>query len=138
MTNDYSLFLPALREEYPEWPEAALAFICRGVEFFNLSNKDTEAIERETLIDHLCIHALNEYGSLALYTLNKLNFSEKNDLLIVLNLLIEKKIIVGIKKINLFEINDKQNLNSKMAKKPLLERAFWPKIKKVNNFQNFR
>ena len=95
MTSDYSLFLSALNNEHPEWSREAFAFICRGIISLNISDETAEDINADHIVKHLCLHSLNEYGPLALFTLNKLNFEKNNDFISALNLLIEKKLFPG-------------------------------------------
>ena len=138
MESDYTLFLNTLHQDHPEWSIEALSFICRGVEFFNKSTPHQTDSLHEDLINALCLHSLNEYGPLALYTLNALNFHKTLDFLQVINLLTERKIITGIDKIDQKNKKLNESLCSKFPEKSLPEPHLWPKIKKVDNFQFFR
>jgi len=138
MESDYSLFLNTLNQDHPEWSIEALSFICRGIEFFNNSSPHQTESSPEELINSLCLHALNEYGPLALHTLNGLNFNTTSDFTQVINLLIERKIIRGIEILDQKNKNLDENLSIKFPEKQLPEPHLWPKIKKVDNFQFFR
>ncbi|EDM27199.1 hypothetical protein LNTAR_16057 [Lentisphaera araneosa HTCC2155] len=139
MDPDYSLFLNTLNHDHPEWSIEALAFICRGVDFFNsAAPQQTTDSSAQDLIHSLCLHALNEYGPLALHTLNGLNFHKISDLIQVINLLIERKIITGIERFELENRTLNQSLCTKFPEKSLPEPHLWPKTKKVDNFQFFR
>ncbi|WDE95656.1 hypothetical protein PQO03_07975 [Lentisphaera profundi] len=134
MDARYSLFLTELSEDNPQYSIKSLLFICRGIEFFNQTQTSNDS---DTILNSLYLHAFNEYGPLALFTLNKLNFYKNSDFVTAINLLIEKKIFTGIEKLEITAQVNEQNLSSIIQKKALPEPAFWPKIKKVNNFQRF-
>ena len=134
MDARYSLFLTEISESHPQYSIKSLLFICRGIEFFN---QTPTSDDNDTILDSLYLHAFNEYGPLALFTLNKLGFYKNSDFVTAINLLIEKKIFTGIEILEIAPQLNEQYLSSIIQKKALPELASWPKIKKVNNFQRF-